>query len=460
VVEPADALTPAEVADIAARRKDERAKLDAMAPTESGGHAAPTTRSLARSEGGAAEGDKKPSLDPPFKYPNSSEAYRPDYLDKVDALLLRAMESFKTLPELHYQLSRVYRHTQANEDEKRALAAADAYFQRLEPRKTRLNNRPALRVATSNRIGEVFDEAGQPLQAEKYYLDARKNFEAAQAQGLVTFDLEAARLYRNLGNLYYHQTPGVDAAGKGTTPGGWAQALSLYETAEKGHWEEPAVEYRLGVIQYEKRDFAAAIKRFFALDRPGNRGESSGRTNPNLLYSMGNALFRSGNYASAEGYYRELLSLLREKRSRITDFDPVGRAAHKALAQRLYETWNNLAAAQYRASNAFRAGTPEFREAIASLTTARAQAQILGRDLYEDKSELDITMVDDKKLQAIRDDQAKIVAKTRQEKGLVEANLQVLSMIETVSPSRKAALANQLEIFARIPLELDQTQAP
>jgi tetratricopeptide (TPR) repeat protein len=234
----------------------------------------------------------------------------------------------------------------------------------------------------------------------------------------------------------------------------------LFETAEKGRWEEPTVTYRLGVIAYEKQNFAQAVQRFFALDRPGNKGESSGRDNVNLLYSMGNALFRSGNFASAEGYYRQLLDLLRDQRSHIKDWDPVGRSAHKALAQRLYETWNNLGAAQYRASNAFRAGTPEFREALASLTTARAQAQILGHDLFEDKSELDVTRVDAAKLQAIRSDEARIVAKTRQEKGLVEANLQVLSLLETVSPSKKAAVANQLDIFARIPLELDQSEAP
>jgi len=471
LVEPPEAPTPEELAQIIAEVKAQKAKLDAMTPAEGGGHGAPAPaagghsllRNEAAAEGGehgGGEGGKKTELEPPYKYPNSSQPYRPDYLDKIDTLLLRAMDSQKDLPELHYQLSRFYRYAQAKEDEKRALAAADTYFQRLEPRRARLNDRPALRVATSNRIGEIFDAAGQPLQAEKYYLDARKTFEAAQSQGLVSFDLNAARLYRNLGNLYYRQTPGIKVSGNGQLPGGWEQASKLFETAEKGRWEEPAVAYRLGVIHYESREFGEAIKKFFSLDRPGDKGEASGRTNANLLYAMGNALFRSGNYASAEGYYRQLLGLLRDQRSRIKEFDPVGRLSHKELAQRLYETWNNLAAAQYRASNSFRAGTPEFREALASLTTARAQAQILGRDLFEDKSELDITLVDAQKLQSIRDDEAKIIAKTRQEKGLVEANLQVLSLIETASPSKRARLAGQLEIFARIPLELDQAEAP
>ena len=132
----------------------------------------------------------------------------------------------------------------------------------------------------------------------------------------------------------------------------------------------------------------------------------------------------------------------------------------KALAQRLYETWNNLAAAEYRAGNTFRSGTPEFHEALAALTTARAQAMILGRDIYEDKTELDITVVDQAKLQAIREDEAKIIAKTRVEKGLIEANLEILSLLETAPPSRKEALGQRLEIFARIPLELDQAAAP
>ncbi len=52
------------------------------------------------------------------------------------------------------------------------------------------------------------------------------------------------------------------------------------------------------------------------------------------------------------------------------------------------------------------------------------------------------------------------MAKTQKEKGLVEANLKVLSMIETAPPSRKSDLAERLEIFARIPLELNQADAP
>ncbi len=411
--------------------------------------------------GGGGEGEQKfPELDPPYKYPNSTEPYRPDYLEKVSDLLLRAMDTEKSLPELHYQLSRLYRHEQDSDDERKALAAADAYFQRLEPRKARLNGRPEMRMATSNRIGEIFDHMGQPLQAEKYYLDAQKTFETGQAQGLLTLDAESASVYRNLGNLYYRQTPGVEATGSGKVPGGWDQALQLFETAEQGHVEEPPVTYRLGVIEYERQDFAAAVKRFFALDGPRDKGEVSGRDNANLLYSMGNALFRSGNYASAEGYYRELLAKLNDQRSRIKEWDPVGRSAHKALAQRIYETWNNLAAAQYRAANVYRAGTPEFRQAIAALTTARAQAQILGRDLFEDQTELDVTRVDEDKLEAIRADEAHVLAMTRKEKGLVEANLKVLSLIETAPFAAKEALAERLEIFARIPLELDQAEAP
>jgi len=433
------------------------------APAEAGAPAHRLTRSEAAAAegGGGGEGEKKGvELTPPYKYPNSSQPFRAAYLDKVDTLLLRAMDTEKSLPELHYQLSRFYRHNKNQEDERRALAAADTYFQRLAPRMSRLNERPAMRVATSNRIGEVFEAQGQPVQAEKYYLDAQRSFEAFRAQGLVSLDADTARLYRNLGNLYYRQTPGVESVGRGTVPGGWEQALKLYETALKGHWEEPVVSYRIGVIEYEKRNFGAAVKEFFALDRVGNLGEASGRSNPNLLYAMGNALFRSGNFASAEGYYRELLDLLRERRARITDFDPVGRATHKALAQRLYETWNNLAAAEYRAANTFRAGTPEFKEAIAALTTARAQAQILGRELYEGKGEFDVTQNDSEAIADIRADEARILSQTRKEKGLVEANLQVLSMIETATPARKEALADRLEIFARIPLDLDQMEAP
>ena len=135
--------------------------------------------------GGEGEGEKKfPELDPPYKYPYSTQPYRPDYLEKGERSACSVpWTPRENLPELHYQLSRLYRHEQDADDERKALAAADAYFQRLEPRKARLNGRPEMRMATSNRIGEIFDHMGQPLQAEKYYLDAQKTFETGRAQG-------------------------------------------------------------------------------------------------------------------------------------------------------------------------------------------------------------------------------------------------------------------------------------
>jgi len=334
-----------------------------------------------------------------------------------------------------------------------ALAAADTYFQRLKPRLLRLNDRPAMRVATLNRIGEIFVEREEPLQAEQYFLEAQKQLEGFLGQKLVSLNPSTAEIYRNLGDLYYKQTPGTAEAR--TSVGGWEEALKLYGKAAQGQLENPTVTYRKGVILYELGEYNQAIKEFFALDK-----KLVNRDNWNLLFSMANALFRNGNFFAAEGYYRELLTLLLEKRSRIAEFDVAVKRTDRALAQRIFQTYTNLGATLYRGARAYKAGTREFREALTSLTTAQGMAVTLGLDLYGSRAEFDITQVNDQTVQALRDEQARIVALTRKEKGLVEANLQVLSLVETTPPGRRSELVQDLEIFAGLPLEMNQLEAP
>jgi tetratricopeptide (TPR) repeat protein len=238
-------------------------------------------------------------------------------------------------------------------------------------------------------------------------------------------------------------------------PGGWEEALKLYETGLQGNIESPEVTYRMGVILYEKKDYAGAVREFFELDKQG-----LWRGNWNLLYSMANALFRNGNYFAAEGYYRQLLAMLLDKRSRIKDLDVTTKRTDRALLQRIFQVWTNLGATLYRGAHAFKAGTREFREALTDLTTAQGMAITLGLDLYGTRKEFDITMVNDSTIQALRDEQSRIVAQTRKDKGLVEANLQVLALVETTPPGRRGDLVQDLEIFAGLPLELNQLEAP
>jgi tetratricopeptide (TPR) repeat protein len=310
-----------------------------------------------------------------------------------------------------------------------------------------------MHVATLNRIGEVFVARSEPLQGEQYFLQAQARFEQDQSLGLLKLTPATAQVYLNLGNLYYKQTPGTAEAEK--NPGGWEQALKLYETGLKGNIENPEVTYRMGVILYEKKDYAGAIKEFFDLDKQG-----LWRNNWNLLYSMANALFRNGNYFAAEGYYRQLLGMLLDKRSRIKDLDVTTKRTDRALLQRIFQVWTNLGATLYRGAHAFKAGTREFREALTDLTTAQGMAVTLGLEVYGTRKEFDITLVNDSTIQALRDEEARIVAQTRKDKGLVEANLQVLALVETTPPGRRGDLVQDLEIFAGIPLEMNQLEAP
>ncbi|NNM68234.1 MAG: hypothetical protein HKM06_09510 [Spirochaetales bacterium] len=403
-----------------------------------------------------ADAAKKPvNLPPPHPYALTADVRPVNYISGLDKIIFRALKVRQNLPELHYELSRYYRLVLNSAEEKKALGAADAYFTELEPRQRRKYGRWGIQVDTLNRIGEIFVKMNQPIQAEAYFLDAKKRYQEGLSQKLLEPDRRYAAIYDNLANLYYAQAPGSSKSPTAELKGGWDQAAELYEKARQMGWNQPELTYRLGVIRYEQKNYVAAVQEFLKLEQSPAWAE-----NWNLLYALGNTLFRTGNYVLADGYYRELLNKLDEKRHTIRDLDVRTRKAQRYLIQRIVATQNNLAAAIDRGSNGLRLSSRSFRDSVRYLSEAQASEVTLGLDLYEDHSELDITTMDDQALQKLRSQEAAVVQKTRREHGLIEANLQILSMAQSLDPSQQRSLHQALEIFPRLPLDLTQEEAP
>ena len=181
-----------------------------------------------------------------------------------------------------------------------------------------------------------------------------------------------------------------------------------------------------------------------------------GENNDNLLYALGNSLFRTGNYALADGYYRSLKEQLEIKRHTIRNLDLRKRKSHRYLIQRLVEVENNLAAAIDRGRPGLRVRTGTFADALKYLTEAQATETSLGLDIYGNHQELDITEIDEQALQKIRTQEAEIVRKTRQTGGLIAANLKLLSLAQSAPPQDRIRLSQALEIFPRLALTLSQ----
>ncbi len=403
---------------------------------------------LRQEESGAS---KPVNLPPPHPYALSNIPYQPRYLKGVDQILIKALAVQKNLPEIHEQLARYYRLSWNSSEEKKALAASDAYFQQMPAREQRHDDRWGGEIQVLDRIGEIFVQENQPLQAESYYVNALRRYQEGIFQNLVTPELSYAKIYADLADLYYAQTPGTKNSLDPSMKGGWDRALDLYQTAVKLGLVTSEITYRIGVIQYEKKNYQQAVLNFLQLEEA-----PEWQDNANLLYALGNALFRTGNYALADGYYRSLKERLEIQRHTIRNLDLQKRKSHRYLIQRLVEVENNLAAAIDRGRPGLRVRTGTFAVALKYLTDAQATMTSLGLDLYDNHQELDITEVDEQALQKIRAQEAEIVRKTRQVGGLIAANLKLLSLAQAASPQDRIRFSQALEIFPRLALTLSQ----
>ncbi|NNM53601.1 MAG: hypothetical protein HKM05_02635 [Spirochaetales bacterium] len=407
-----------------------------------------TAQNLRQEESGSS---KPVNLPPPHPYALSNILYQPHYLKGVDTILIKALAVRKNLPEIHEQLARYYRLVWNFTEEKKALAASDAYFEQMPAREQRRYDRWGGEIQVLDRIGEIFVQENEPLQAESYYVNALRRYQEGLYQKLLSPEISYAKVYADLADLYYAQTPGTKNSPDPSMKGGWDRALDLYQKAEQMGLATSEITYRIGVINYEKKNYQQAVLSFLKIEE-----SPQGEDNDNLLYALGNALFRTGNYALADGYYRSLKERLEIKRHTIRNLDLRKRKSHRYLIQRLVEVENNLAAAIDRGRPGLRVRTGTFAEALKYLTEAQAIETSLGFDLYDNHQELDITEIDDQALQKIRAQEAQIVRKTRQVGGLIAANLKLLSLAQSSPPQDRIRLSQALEIFPRLPLTLSQ----
>lgn len=322
----------------------------------------------------------------PFLTAPALESTGVNYLEGVKEILFKAQEQSPALPDVHYQLARYFRLQDTQVDEEKALGAADYYFQVMDPVAARSKARTIQRIDTLNRIGEVFFRKKETQQAAKYFLEARRLYEDALTHRVVTPRSEFGRIYSNLGDIYY--TTGIQD---------WPVAGQLYAQAETHGYAPPEQLYKMAVVHYSQGEFSQALDRFYSTENsPGLKA------NRNILFSMGNTLFKTGNYPGAMGYYQELakdlgrtepvmkaMAILDETREEIS-LDQVNRtslaealaemeANDKVYLSMMVKLWNNMGLSVLRSKGARRQDSLGYQEAAVYLSRARILDDALGR---------------------------------------------------------------------------------
>ncbi|ULQ59343.1 tetratricopeptide repeat protein [Brucepastera parasyntrophica] len=248
-----------------------------------------------------------------------SETLRTQITD-LRTLLERALQQGRTIPEAHYNMALFWIYNYRNNLAASSLTTA---LQLFEDARGMSPKRMLTRINAYRLLGELRAQEKNYNVARDLYAQGITLYENARANRTVKQDPLVGRLYADFGDTDYFISNNLD------------NALQSYEKAIAELEDTPSIRYRIGYIQYQKMDYEKALTSFMRAyaREPGDK---------NLLYSLGNTLFKRGDLYAAQGYYERLMEMLEAERLRKGIVFPQVRPDHNEFVQMYRDTANNL----------------------------------------------------------------------------------------------------------------------
>ena len=259
-------------------------------------------------------------LDKLYGYLSPSDEYLRTQIENVRQLLEMAIEADSTVPEPHYNLARYFLHTGNEANAELLLNSAITNF---ENSKTRRPKRIQKNIDCYRLLGEIYTNQQQYLVAEETYGKGVLLFEEEQKNSFLKATPEIGNLYADLGDLDYFISGNMD------------NALLNYTKATKNEYDDASVNYKIGFIQYTKKDYEQALSAFI-------KSSQEKSDDKNLLYSLGNVLALRNDDYSAQGYYERLIDKLDLEKARAGILMPQVQSSDGELVDLYMKTSNNL----------------------------------------------------------------------------------------------------------------------
>ena len=217
-------------------------------------------------------------------------------IDNVRSILLESVYADPSLPESHYHLSRYYHSLGNTHEERVTLEQAIRAFDNAQEESIRRLN---YRINAHQRLADNLISTREFIPAEEQLVRGVNLYDNAIARRLLSPSPQYGRLHAGLGDLEYF-----------TKTGDMESTLRHYHRAQQNGWAPPEMQYRMGSAYYQLEDWSNAQEYLFAASSrlPHNR---------RILYALGNAAFKQGNYFAAQGYYSRLLDILEVQRARL-----------------------------------------------------------------------------------------------------------------------------------------------
>ncbi|MBP3367199.1 MAG: hypothetical protein J6K96_09495 [Treponema sp.] len=241
-------------------------------------------------------------------------------IEDVRKLLESALASAPSDAIALYNMGRYFVETSSGRNAAKMLEASVRSFEQ----QTKRSRRDTYKYINAYRLlGEEKRDEREYLTAEELYGKGIALFEGERESSGFESDENVGKLYADLADLDYFISGDTDAA------------LANYESAVNNKHDTSSVRYRIGYIQYQKRNYPAALGSFI-------RSQDTNESDTHLLLALANTLSLSSDNYVARGYYERLLSLLAVEREKYGIVLPQLRDDHADIVDTYMKASNNL----------------------------------------------------------------------------------------------------------------------
>lgn len=217
-----------------------------------------------------------------------SEEYLRYEIEGLRGLLLRAVKTNPDNPIAQYNLAKYFLKTNETSSIEATLQRAIEKFNTVPSMK----KRDLYKYIDSYRLlGEHYIETTDYLQAQEQFAEGISLFTTERDNAGFQGTPAIGKLYEDMGDIKY------------SISGDYDDALFNYKYSVELENDSPSIRYRIGYIQYKKKNYMEALGAFMK-SGDGNIKER------NLMLAMGNTLFLRGDEYAAQGYYDQLIDEL------------------------------------------------------------------------------------------------------------------------------------------------------
>ena len=257
---------------------------------------------------------------------SKNDEYLRSSIEDVLVMLSLAIKADPSNPESRYNLARYFIHNGNIEQAKVELEHSLELFDKVLVR-TKKN---VYREINATRVlGELYSSNREYLKAQTVYTRGinlyNEEHEASELEG----DENTGRLFADMGDLDYFISGDMD------------DALYNYEKAIEIKNDTPSINYRIGSIYYNRKNYDNALVSFIKVVEKEPR-------NPNVLLSLGNVLALRGDNFAAESYYSDLIRVLNQGYEKQKILMPQEDEDDFAIVDLYLKANNNLGVALYR----------------------------------------------------------------------------------------------------------------